>query len=81
MNSVGLFEAKTKLSELVDRAAGGEEITITRRGHAVAKLIPAAQQKARDPGKAMEEIRKLFKGVTLPKGYNIKRLIEEGRRF
>ena len=41
MDEVGLFEAKNKLSELVDRAERGEEIVITRRGKAVAKLVPA----------------------------------------
>lgn len=41
MATVGLFEAKQKLSELVERARGGEEIEITRHGKIVAKLIPA----------------------------------------
>ena len=40
MDEVGLFEAKNKLSELVDRAERGEEVVITRRGKAVAKLVP-----------------------------------------
>ncbi|HEY4113688.1 MAG TPA: type II toxin-antitoxin system prevent-host-death family antitoxin [Rhizomicrobium sp.] len=38
--TVGLFEAKTHLSELVGRAEKGEEIVITKRGKAVAKLGP-----------------------------------------
>ena len=41
MDEIGLFEAKNKLSELVDRAERGEEVVITRRGKAVAKLVPA----------------------------------------
>lgn len=36
--SVGVHEAKTQLSALLERVAAGEEIVITRRGHAVAKL-------------------------------------------
>ena len=43
MNEIGLFEAKNKLSELVDRAERGEEVTITRRGKPVAKLVPAGE--------------------------------------
>ena len=35
---VNIYEAKTQLSRLVDRAAGGEEIIISRNGTAVAKL-------------------------------------------
>jgi prevent-host-death family protein len=39
MDQVNLYEAKTKLSELVDRAAGGEEIVIARHGRPVARLV------------------------------------------
>ena len=40
MAEVGAFEAKNKLSELLDRAERGEEVVITRRGRPVAKLVP-----------------------------------------
>ena len=40
MKEVGLFEAKTKLSALVDRVEKGEEILITRHGQPVARLAP-----------------------------------------
>ena len=39
-NQVSLYEAKTHLSNLVDRAAGGEEILIAKNGTPKAKLIP-----------------------------------------
>ncbi|HWA90726.1 MAG TPA: type II toxin-antitoxin system prevent-host-death family antitoxin [Rhizomicrobium sp.] len=38
--SVGAFEAKTHFSALLERAERGEEIVITRRGKAVAKIVP-----------------------------------------
>ncbi|TCH97019.1 type II toxin-antitoxin system Phd/YefM family antitoxin [Roseococcus sp. SYP-B2431] len=38
--SVGAFEAKTHLSALLDRVERGEEVTITRRGQPVARLVP-----------------------------------------
>lgn len=41
MTTVGSYEAKTHFSELLERAAKGEEITITRRGETAAKLVPA----------------------------------------
>jgi prevent-host-death family protein len=49
MATVGAFEAKTKLSELLDLVERGEEVTITRRGAPVAKLVPvrAADEQAR----------------------------------
>lgn len=40
MESIGLFEAKTHLSELVARAERGEEVIITRHNRPVAKLVP-----------------------------------------
>ncbi|MGI8728658.1 MAG: type II toxin-antitoxin system Phd/YefM family antitoxin [Solirubrobacteraceae bacterium] len=43
MSQVGMHEAKTKLSQLVERAQAGEDITITRNGKPVAQLVPVAQ--------------------------------------
>jgi prevent-host-death family protein len=43
MDGVNLSDAKARLSELVDRAESGEEVTILRRGRAVAKLVPIAK--------------------------------------
>jgi len=42
MAQVGMHEAKTKLSQLVERAAAGEEIVIARNGKPVARLVPVA---------------------------------------
>jgi len=39
--SIGLAEAKNKLSELVERVAHGEEFIITRHDEAIARLVPA----------------------------------------
>jgi prevent-host-death family protein len=38
--SVGVHEAKTHLSRLLEDVAAGEEVVITRRGQAVASLVP-----------------------------------------
>jgi prevent-host-death family protein len=40
MQAVGLFEAKTHLSEYVARAEAGEEVIITRHNKPVAKIVP-----------------------------------------
>ena len=40
MREVGAFEAKNKLSELLDLAERGEEVVITRHGKEVARLVP-----------------------------------------
>lgn len=49
---VNIYEAKTRLSELVDRAEGGEEIVIAKAGKPVARLVPLrAVREARAPGR------------------------------
>lgn len=52
------FDAKNKLSELLDRVEAGEELTITRHGKVVARLVPPPPEQS-DRQKAMEEILKL----------------------
>ena len=77
MRKVGLFEAKQKLSELVERAAAGEQIGITRRGK-LAAMIVSAKGKYDLAGifQTLEEIRRRARRG---KGVNVKALIEEGR--
>jgi prevent-host-death family protein len=42
--SVGVHEAKTHLSRLLEDVAAGTEVVITRRGEAVARLVPPASE-------------------------------------
>jgi prevent-host-death family protein len=79
MKNIGLFEAKQKLSELVERASGGERIGITRRGKLAAFLVPARSDASlKDAFAEIDRIR--LGGKPLPKGMTVKDLIEEGRR-
>ena len=81
MSTVGIFEAKNRLSELVERAARGEEIVITRRGHSVERLMPAAQPNARGQAQALaERIRRSRAGHALGAGALLREMVEEGRR-
>jgi prevent-host-death family protein len=50
MTTLNLYEAKTQLSKLVDRAAAGEEIVIAKAGKPMARLVPLAQPRARKSG-------------------------------
>lgn len=45
MKQVGIFEAKTNLSSLVDEVENGAEVVITRHGKPVAKLVPSGEQR------------------------------------
>ena len=81
MRKFGTFEAKNRLSALLDLVEQGEEVVITRNGKPIARLSPATtadsdrQAKAR---KAAALIAKLSKGVTLG-DHTIRELIDEGR--
>jgi prevent-host-death family protein len=44
---INLCDAKTNLSSLVDRAAAGEEIVITRNGVPCARLVPIESREQR----------------------------------
>jgi prevent-host-death family protein len=46
MAQVNLYDAKTNLSSLVDRAAAGEEIVIAKNGTPMARLVPVEKPKA-----------------------------------
>lgn len=47
---MGVHQAKTTLSELLRRVAAGEEITITRSGEPIARIVPVEPRKARSLG-------------------------------
>jgi prevent-host-death family protein len=54
---INIHEAKTHFSKLLQRVAGGEEVTIARAGVPVARLVPAqAKDKARPLGFARGEV-------------------------
>ena len=44
METINLYDAKTNLSQLVERAAAGEEIIIAKAGRAMARLVPLAKR-------------------------------------
>jgi len=76
--TVGAFEAKTHLSELLQRVEHGEQITITKHGRVVARLIPGIEQ---EPDINWSEFweRADSRLVTLSHGSSIKVDIESGR--
>jgi len=79
MRTVGLFEAKQKLSELVERAREGEKIGITRRGELAAVLVPVPAAPAPTLKDIFRDVEKIRKRAKLRRSVNVKDLIEEGR--
>lgn len=83
MSEIGSFEAKNKLSALLDRAEHGEEIVITRRGKPVAKLVPFHNAPGTDHARlAAQRIRDLAKVMNLGRfdWQEWKAYRDEGRR-
>ena len=80
MKTVGAFDAKTHLNELLQRASKGETIQITRRGIPVAKLSPPDSSQKEHGQILAASIRQLRRGATLGK-LSIRELIDEGRRY
>lgn len=79
MREIGAFEAKSKLGQLLDWVEAGEEIVITRRGKAVAKLVAPSPGIDREQARgAAARIRARRRGITLG-GVKIEDLINEGR--
>jgi antitoxin (DNA-binding transcriptional repressor) of toxin-antitoxin stability system len=79
---VGTFHAKTHLSQLLERVATGEEITITKHDRPVARLVPVDRP-------SREHVAGIFRQMdalrqSLPKSKDktsLKELINDGRRF
>jgi len=80
MAEIGAYEAKTHLPRLLKRVARGEQITITRHGVPVARLVPAQPIGMESRQEAIEELRAFRKGRKLGR-LSVRRMIEEGRRF
>jgi prevent-host-death family protein len=77
MRTLGLFEAKQKLSEIVERASEGEKIGITRRGKLAAIVVPASPETSID--EIFQDIEGVRQRARHTKRINIKNLIDEGR--
>jgi prevent-host-death family protein len=76
--TVAIYEAKNKLSELLDRVEAGETIAVTRHGKQVALLTPVYQERG-SAGRAIVRLKALRVGSRL-NGLKIKELRDEGRR-
>lgn len=79
MPNIGAFEAKTHFSSLLDRVANGEEITITKHGKAVARLVSAESTETSLPESAFLKLKELRRSNTLD-GLSWKDLRDEGRK-
>jgi len=80
MGTVGAYDAKTHLPELLKRVEAGERITITRHGVPVAVLVPPDPARTSDMESVIQDIRSFRKGRRLSGKATIREMIDEGRR-
>lgn len=79
MYTIGAYEAKTHLPNLLSRVAKGERIIITRHGVPVAILMPPETTANRPASEVIDDLQRFRRKLRL-KGLAIRDLIEEGRR-
>jgi antitoxin (DNA-binding transcriptional repressor) of toxin-antitoxin stability system len=83
MTTMGFYEARTHLSEVLDLVAKGKRVLITRRGKPAALISPPPKAKQRNVRQVVQEMLAYrdSEGPTLGGRVTIRELIDEGRRF
>ena len=79
MGSVSIADAKAHLSELVERASGGETVQITRRGKPVAQIVAAKAPRKRIDIAALRAMVEKMPMQAEPAGEVIRRMRDEAR--
>jgi len=76
---IGAYDAKARLSELLERVAKGEEVVITRHGTPVARLVPIKKSATAEARRAaIERWRQTSRELSLA-GLKLRDLTDEGR--
>ena len=78
--TIGVYDLKTHLSAVLEEVIAGRQVTITRHGHPIAQLTPAASPTREQRRQAIQEIREIAKTAKpLPAGVTFESLYKEGR--
>jgi prevent-host-death family protein len=82
MKEVGTSYLRTHLAKLLDQVELGERLTITRRGKAVAMLVPQVATRRSDIALLVREMlaNRDNNGPSRGSGITVKKLVDEGRR-
>jgi prevent-host-death family protein len=80
MQRIGAFEAKNRLSELLDLVENGQEVVITRHGRPVARLVAAEPVDRPAARSAVDAIKALRRGQPLGRT-KLRDLISPGRKY
>ena len=77
--TIGAYETKTHLADLLRQVRGGQGFTITQRGEPVADLLPAGTGARRASMAAALQMQLFMTDCPASAPCDIKALIEEGR--
>ena len=80
LQQIGTFEAKTHFSHIIEEVENGADFVITKRGKAVAKIIPFGQERDmtfKEAVARLQAMRKFYRGE--PGSFNIREVIEKER--
>ena len=78
MRTVGAYEAKTHLSQLLEEVTRGERVAITKNGMPVALLVPVPTMQKPDAREVIRQLREFRRGITLGE-LSVRKMIAEGR--
>ena len=76
---IGIYEAKSRLSRLVEKAMSGEEVILTRHGRPVAKIVRVGEESRRGRAALLREVSALAHRVRIPRKIAVRDLVSEGR--
>lgn len=77
---IGAFEAKTRLSEILRKVEQGERFTITKRGRAMAHVVPIEEERSTTRIARAAEALRSFPRITGVSGDEVLEWIREGRK-
>jgi prevent-host-death family protein len=81
MKLIGMSEAKTHLSDLLDGVARGEKIMITRRGVPAALLVPLTETTHKLTHQEIVDGMRALRKRAKPEKTSVPEMVNEGRRF
>lgn len=82
MERVGVYDARARFSELIEQAAVGQEVVITRRGKPIVKLVAAGSSRGATLRRKQAAVRRIerMRDTLDIRGVDVRKLIEAGRR-
>ena len=81
MESFNIAEAKAQFSDLVERAAAGEDITITKRGRPMVKLVSLRRPSRTIDVQALRDLTDRMKVYEDPEGLSVVERMRQGDRY